>query len=192
MVAQVTISGNTYDVYVSVATVDAYAAGSLTADAWSAMVANDKARVLVSVTRWIDSECWQGEKVDPDQPLAWPRTVGDIAAIELAVTQLAVLVAANPSLPDQSMGLVTVAADGGTKRLKAGSVELEYFRALNFSVYGTGTVAPFPQGIMNKIGQWLCANTGGSAWGLSGSVSYGTCEPSVTGRRNRFGFVEPL
>src|SRR5690606_2106620 len=146
MPTTVEINGNTYDVYVSVAEVDTYAAGSLTADAWSALVADDKARVLVSVTRWIDSECWQGEKVDPAQPLAWPRTVGDIATIELAVTQLAVLVAANPTLPDQSMGLVTVAADGGTKRLKAGSVELEYFRALNFSVYGSGSVSPFPQG----------------------------------------------
>src|SRR5690606_7954585 len=104
MVATVTINGSTYDVYVSVAQVDEYANGSLTADAWQALVADDKARVLVSVTRWIDSQCWQGDKVDPAQPLAWPRTVGNIATIELAATQLAILLAANPELADQSMG----------------------------------------------------------------------------------------
>lgn len=191
MPTTVTINDNTYDVYVSVAEVDTYAAGSLTADAWQAMVADDKARVLVSVTRWIDSQCWRGDKVDPLQPLAWPRTVGDIAVVELAVTQLAVLLAANPELADQSMGLVTVAADGGIKRLKAGSVELEYFRAMNFTIYGSGAVSPFPQGIMNLIGAWLC-DRGASVWGGSGSKAFGTCEPSVTGKRNRFGFVEPF
>lgn len=192
MPTTVDINGNTYDVYVSVAEVDEYANGSLTADAWQAMVADDKARVLVSVTRWIDSQCWQGEKVDPAQPLAWPRTIGDIATIELAATQLAILLAANPELADQSMGLVTVAADGGTKRLKAGSVEIEYFRKLQFTIYSSGAVSPFPAGIMRLIGAWLCANSGGSAWGASGSVAFGTCEPSVTGKRNRFGFVEPF
>lgn len=192
MSTTVTINGNEYDVYVSVAEVDTYAAGSLTADAWSAMVADDKARVLVTVTRWIDSQCWQGEKVDPAQPLAWPRTVGDIATIESASVQLAILVAANPDVADKSMGLIIESGDGTIKTLKAGSVSIEYFRALNFSVYGSGSVSPFPAGIMGLIGAWLCANSGGSAWGASGSVAFGTCEPSVTGVRNRFGFVEPL
>lgn len=191
MTTTVEINGNTYDVYVSVADVDAYANGSLTADAWQAMVADDKARVLVSVTRWIDSQCWQGEKIDPLQPLEWPRTIGDITVIELAATQLAILLAANPELADQSMGLTVVAADGGTKRLKAGSVEIEYFRKLNFSIYNNGSVSPFPVGIMGLIGSWLCGK-GASAWGMSGSTAYGTCYPSVTGKRNRFGFVEPI
>lgn len=192
MTATVTINGTDYDVYVSVDRVDEYANGSLTADAWQALVADDKARVLVSVTRWIDSQCWQGDKVDPLQPLAWPRTLGNIATIEIAVTQLSILVAANPDLANQSMGLVAGAADGGTKRLKAGSVEIEYFRKFDFIVFGGGRVSPFPAGIMSLIGDWLCANVGGSAWGSAGSKAYGTCEPSVTGRRNRFGFVEPF
>jgi hypothetical protein len=45
MPTTVTINGNTYDAYVSVAEVDGYANGSLTADAWQALVADDKARV---------------------------------------------------------------------------------------------------------------------------------------------------
>lgn len=189
MPTTVTIGDDTYDVYVSVAQVDTYANGSLTADAWQAMVADDKARVIVSVTRWIDSQCWRGDKLDPDQPLAWPRTVGSIAVIEQAAVQLSVLLAANPDLMNQLTG-ATVAADGGTKRLKAGSVEIEYFRALNFSVYG-GRVDPFPASIMSLIGAWLCDRSG-SAWGASGSTAFGTGYPSVTGRRGRFGFVEPI
>lgn len=189
MTTTVTIGTDTYDVYVSVAQVDTYANGSLTASAWDALVAADKSRVVVSVTRWIDSQCWKGEKVDPVQPLAFPRTVGDIAAVEQAAIQLSVLLAANPSLMDQLTG-ATVAADGGTKRLKAGSVEIEYFRALNFSVYG-GRVSVFPLPIMNLIGAWLCVNAV-SAWGSSGSLAFGTDCPSVTGRRGRFGFVEPI
>ena len=190
MTTTVTIGADTYDVYVSVEQVDTYANGSLTADAWQSMVEDDKARVIVSVTRWIDSQCWRGDKLDPDQPLAFPRTVGDITAVEQAVTQLSVLVAANPSLIDELTG-ATVAADGGTKRLKAGSVEIEYFRALNFSVYGSGALSPFPRPIMDLIGAWLCAKSS-SAWGSSGSTAYGTNYPSVTGRRGRFGFVEPI
>lgn len=192
MTTTVTINGEDYDVYASVEEVDRYANGSLTADAWQALTDDDKARVLVSVTRWIDSQCWQGEKIDPAQPLAWPRTVGALPVIEQAAIMLSILLAANPELMDQMTG-ATVSADGGTKRLKAGSVEIEYFRALNFTVYGSsGRLDPFPRNIMILIGQWLCANQGGSVWGFAGSTAYGTCEPSVTGRRNRFGFVEPF
>lgn len=190
MSTTVTIGSDEYDVYVSVAEVDTYANGSLTADAWQAMVPDDKARVIVSVTRWIDAQCWKGEKIDPDQPLAFPRTVGDIAVIEQAAIQLSVLVATNPDLINQLTG-ATVSADGGIQTLKAGSVQITYFRALNFSVYGAGRVEPFPRNIMGLIGAWLCA-TSGTSWATSGSLSYGTGAKSVVGRRGRFGFVEPI
>lgn len=191
MPTTVTIGSDEYDVYVSVAQVDTYANGSLTADAWDALVEDDKARVIVSVTRWIDSQCWQGDKVDPVQPLAWPRTVGDIALIEEAAIQLSVILAANPTLMSDLTG-ATVTSGGGIKVLKAGSVQIEYFRAMNFSVYGSGRIDPFPRNIMALIGQWLCANQSGSIWAAAGAVSFGTCEPPVTSKRKRFGFVEPF
>lgn len=190
MPTTVTIGNDTYDTYVSVEQVDTYANGSLTADAWQAMVPDDKARVVVSVTRWIDSQCWKGERISDTQPLAWPRTVGNIATVEQAAIMLSVLVAANPEIIDQLTG-ATVATDGGIKRLAAGSVQIEYFRALNFSVYGAGRVEPFPRNIMSLIGAWLCA-TSGTSWAASGSLSTGTGAKSVVGRRGRFGFVEPI
>lgn len=186
---QVTIGDDLYEVYVSVEDVDTYANGSLNASAWDALVPDDKARAVVSVTRWIDSQCWKGDKLDPAQPLEWPRTVGDITAIVLAATQLSILLAANPDLMNQMTG-ATVAADGGTKRLKAGSVEIEYFRKLNFFIYG-GSLDPFPRNIMSLIGAWLC-DRGGSAWGSSGSAAFGTCEPSRTGNHDRYGFWRPI
>jgi hypothetical protein len=190
MPTTVTIGPDTYDVYVTPAQVDTYANGSLTASAWEDLTADDKSRVVVSVTRWIDSQCWQGEKLDPLQPLAWPRTVGDIATIEQAAIMLSVLLAANPSLMDEMTG-ATVAADGGTKRLKAGSVEIEYFRKLNFGFYSTGSLQPFPRNVMGLLSAYLCGN-GNSAWGLSGSSAFGTCEPSRVGTWDRYGFWRPL
>lgn len=189
MSTTVTIGTDPYDVYVSPAQVDTYANGMLTASAWDALVPDDKSRVVVSVTRWIDSQCWKGDKVDPSQPLAWPRTVGDIAVIEQAAVMLSVLLAANPELMDQMTG-ATVAADGGTKRLKAGSVEIEYFRKLNFGIYATGALEPFPRNVMVLLSEFLCAS--GAAWGLSGSVAFGTGEPSRVGTWDRYGFWRPI
>lgn len=193
MPTTVTINGNAYDTYVTTEQVDEYAGGSFSpnAAAWDALVADDKSRVVVSVTRWIDSECWQGEKADPDQPLAWPRTVGAIADVEQAAIMLSLLVAANPELPDQMTGAVVETADGGTKRLKAGSVEIEYFRNLNFVVFGSGAIKPFPRNVMALLGRWLCDSSVAS-WGDAGSSSFGTCAPSVVGVKNKFGFTEGL
>ena len=195
LMATVTIGGNTYDTYVTVEQVDAYAGGSMNVAAWDALLPDDKGRAVVTATRWIDSQCWQGEKVDPDQPLKFPRTIDGVVipivpAIEQATILLAILTAANPELPDQMIGNVAASADGGTKRLKAGSVEIEYFRNLSFAIYGNGSVAPFPSYIMSLIGDWLCNRGGGL--GNAGSISIGTCAPPVVGVRRKFGLNGPI
>lgn len=185
----VTISGNVYPVYVAPSDVDIYAGGSMTASAWEALVPDDKARAVVTVTRWIDSECWQGDKVDPAQPLAWPRTIGDyLSVIVQAAISLSILVAANPDLPDQLTGHTVPATDGGTRILKAGTVTIEYFRNLNFLI-GSG-VSPFPRNVMNMIAQWLCGSTGLGT--NSGSDSFDTCNDTYVGDRERFDFIWPF
>ncbi|QIG73377.1 hypothetical protein EVC03_069 [Rhizobium phage RHph_Y5A] len=187
---QITINGKAYETYVTVAQVDDYANGSLNAAAWEALLSDDKGRAVVMATRWIDSQCWQGAKVSDSQPLAWPRTINDVVIpvsplIEQATILLAILTAANPELPDQMTGNVEASADGGTKRLKAGSVEIEYFRNLSFTVIG-GIVSAFPKSVMNLIGTYLCAlaDTGVAN---AGSIAYGTCAESVVGVRDRWG-----
>lgn len=185
--ATVTISGVDYDTYASVADGDAYFAADINGDTWRIADAETKARALVTATRWIDAQCWQGDKLDPLQPLAFPRTIGSEAAIAQASIMLAGLLVVDPALWDTLSG-ATVAADGGTKRLKAGSVEIEYFRKLNFSVWSSGAVGIFPRNIMAMIGEWLCAATGGGM-GLAGAVSFDTCRPTGF-RPNRFGVIE--
>lgn len=189
MPVTVTIGTDEYDAYVAVEDVDSYANGSLTASAWDSLIPDDKARAIVTATRWIDSVCWKGEKIDPSQPLEWPRTVGNLRNIEQAAIVLAVLVAADPEVADKSMGLV-VEAGAGVKRLKAGSVELEYFREMNFQVY-KGRVDPFPAGVMRLVSAYTCAKRGG-VWGSAGSTAWGTCRDSVTGERGKYRFTEPF
>jgi hypothetical protein len=186
---QITIGSTVYETYVTVAAVDEYANGSLNAAAWEALIADDKGRAIVMATRWLDSECWQGAKVDESQPLAWPRVIAGVTIIEpveRAAILLAILTASNPELPDQMSGNVESSADGGTKRLKAGSVEVEYFRNLSFIVYGNGSMSPFPRSVMSLLGAYLCAALG-SGLGNAGSIAYGTCTPSTIGYRNKFG-----
>ena len=183
----ITINGTDYATYVTVVQVDDYANGSLNAGAWEALNPDDKGRAVIMATRWIDSQCWQGDKVDPDQPLAWPRVVDGaviITPVEKAAKLLAILVAANPELPDQMTGNVAAAADGGTKRQKAGSVEIEYFRNLS-----TRAGAPFPVSVMSLIGDYLLKHAG---TGVDASMAFGTSAPSTVGIRGRFGFTDPV
>lgn len=186
---QITIGSDTFDTYVTVAQVDSYANGSLNAAAWEALLAADKGRAIVMATRWIDSECWQGVQVDDNQPLAWPRIINEVTIIEpveKAAILLAILTAANPELPDTMSGNVEASADGGTKRLKAGSVEIEYFRNLSFIFYGGGAMSPFPRSVMSLLGAYLCSALG-SGLGNAGSIAYGTCAEPVVGTRGKFG-----
>lgn len=190
----ISINGKDYDAYVTVEAVDDYANGSMNASAWQALTEDDKGRAVVTSTRWIDSQCWQGAKVDDAQPLQFPRVIGEdtvLAPVEQACILLSILVAANPELADQMTGNVAPST-GETKRLKAGSVEIEYFRNLNFIIYGNGSVSPFPQSVMALIGKYLCAATGGANWGNAGASSFGTCAPAHVGRKNPYGMAGPI
>jgi hypothetical protein len=183
----ITINGTDYDTYVTVEQVDEYANGSLNAAAWGALVNDDKARAVVMATRWIDSQNWTGDKVDPDQSLKWPRVIDGaviITPIEQAATLLVVLIAANPELADQMTGNVGSSANGGVKMLKAGSVATEYFRNLSS---GSGT--PFPVTVMSLTGDYLLKVAG---TGVDVSLAFGTFAPSTVGVRDRYGFTDPV
>jgi hypothetical protein len=61
--------------YVSVAMADAYLADSLNYSDWSAVTEDDKERLLVAASRWLDQRTkWSGFKVSADQSMRWPRT----------------------------------------------------------------------------------------------------------------------
>lgn len=167
--ATVTIGTTDYTVYSDVADADEYFNGSTSYAEWAAFTADEKARGLVSGTRLLDRQSWQGEKEDECQPNAFPRTglttssgealdVDDTLPFAVEASQLLALDILNEEDVEDSLSTEDL-----TKRLKAGSVEIENFRAQ------PGTSARFPVPVMELIGSFLSGNAS-----LSGSIATGT------------------
>jgi hypothetical protein len=170
--ATVTIATVDYEVYADIETADAYLAADFGASLWRAEADEDqKARALVTATRILDRQLWPGQKEDPDQALAWPRTGTGISGVEDdeipqpiidASIILAKLIHAGSKVDDQAT------TDTGIKRQKAGSVEIEYF-------IPTTDPSRLPVAVMELIGPFL----GGA--GFAGSIASGTgaCGPDL-------------
>lgn len=171
--ATVTIGSSTYDVYQDVTQADEYFNGSSSFNDWDALTTDEKARSLVSATRTIDRQSWQGEKEIDGQELEFPRTgVEDCSGADVeAATTLA-------KVEEASLLLALDIGTGGsaetnattedlTQTLKAGSVMITRFRA-----DATTTVASrFPLPVMELIGCYFAA---ANASIIAGSLSYGT------------------
>lgn len=168
---QVTIGATTYEVYADIPTADAYLEGQITADTWRASDETTKARALVSATRLIDRQVWQGEKTDSYQESAFPRTgLTDADGVEVDSTTVP------QQVVDATCELASAMVDGSnvqdssqpgentTQSLRAGSVAISYFR----SIQGLGQ--RFPQIIWELLGLWLAGSQGGTL----GCVSHGT------------------
>lgn len=162
----VTIGATAYDVYGALEDADEYLEASTSAVAWRDAEEIDKQRALVSATRILDRLKWKGEKTDEYQLLAWPRSeVGDpevedgttpMGVIDASFELASILIAGDDPIPGNP-------AAGGTKRLKAGSTEIEYFRAF-------GAQPVLPRSILDLVGKWLLGATG-----TAGSKAFGTC-----------------
>lgn len=166
----VTLSANDYETYADVDEADIYLEADPGAAAWRAAEADDKARALVSATRILDRQRWAGSKTDEDQALAWPRS-GISGLDEDEVPQ---------AVADACCELASALINGydaanlqstanATKRQKAGSVEIEYFRGAE----GDGLRLPLP--VMELVGLYL-----GGTTSLAGSFASGTCGDSFT------------
>lgn len=174
-------SGLEYEVYADVDTANVYLEASFSATAWRDADDTTKGRALVSATRQLDALSWNGEKTDPAQTLQWPRSgltypdgtevPEDEVPIEIvnACCELAAMII-DGTFTQNSANIAS-----GTRRLKAGSAEIEYFR--NFDL---PTVLPQP--VLGMVNYWLA-----SSIGVAGSESYGTCEPSSF--RRGYGFT---
>lgn len=185
MVSTLTVDSNTY---VDRAEADAYLADSIRAGAWAFLPATTKDQALLTATRIFERVKWKGTKTDEAQDLMWPRTgVTDkygIARDEDVVPQevkdaeceLAFELSQNAAL--ESSG----GTGSNTKRLKAGSAEVEYFRATG-GVNGSGSPR-FSPIVMELIGQFMAGAEGS---GISGSFSSGTDVESSFGTSPTFG-----
>lgn len=125
--------------------------------AWLALTDDDKNRTLVSATSYIDSLQWQGTATGTVNGnvtfLQWPRSGIDgvdsttvPTQIVNATFELAVLIAADPDLPQN--------ADSGSnvQSMGAGPAQMSFFRP-TFAANGSASV--LPPLINRMIGQWL-------------------------------------
>ena len=167
---QVTIGGTTFEIYGTRTAAINYMKARLGADAWNSASSSDKDRALVSATRKIDRENWIGDKTAPapGQPLEFPRTglidkdgvaVGSVNVpllVEEANYELALVLLDDATKQDSGD------TSSNTKRVKAGSAEVEFFRQ-------TAGHA-FPDIIQDLIGLWL----DGLDFAGSGNADFGT------------------
>lgn len=181
----VQIGGNDYPVYADIATATLYLQADPSSTAFFALDAEQQAQYLVAATRVLDRQAWLGEKTDPDQDLQWPRKNTGVPGVEDDVIPLDIIDAAceltNAMVNGYDAANQQSTETGAQKRLKAGSVEIEYF--LNT----TDFALRFPLPVTELIGKYL-----GSAASpaIDGSAAYGTCKPSMT--RDHFGFTEGI
>jgi hypothetical protein len=166
----VTINAVDYDVYADVDAANEFLAADFGATLWRAEADEDqKARALVSSTRLLNRLNWAGDKTDVDQSLAWPRTgFSDVdedtipqGVVDASIV-LAKLIHAGSSVDssgDQASNI---------KRLKAGSVEQEFFSPTIFAETGR-----LPLEVEELIGRYL------AGFGLSATFTSGTCGESI-------------
>jgi hypothetical protein len=182
----VEIGSAPYEVYADVATADEYLEAQISATTWRAETdVNQKARALVSATRLIDRQSWQGERTDSYQVLDFPRTGltycdNDEAVPSETVPQEVVdatIELANVLLVDPTAAQETVNTDSLIQSLRAGSVSISYFRAAELG-------NRFPLIVQELLGCWLSSRTTGA----EGSIATGVDGESAF--EDRYVFTE--
>jgi len=184
--ATVTIGANDYDAYRDLSATELYLAGQIGATTWHASTDDDqKGRAIVSGTRFIDRQAWQGEKADPYQAHQFPRTgltyadgsevPSDAVPQEVldAESELAALLidgtdVQNVGSPDEKL----------IQSLKAGSAAITYFRG------EAGAGQRLPQIIQELLGRWLAgagAGLVGTASGTDGEDAFADDRLGLTG-----------
>lgn len=140
---QVTIQGTTFDIYGVSSEADDYMKARWGGSPWFDADSEERNQTLVSATRMIDRENWLGQRTVSSQALEFPRTgltdkdgnPVDSATVPLAVEE------ANYEL---ALALLNDAAvqeadttGSNVKRAKAGSAEVQFFRATDGTPFPT-------------------------------------------------------
>ncbi len=175
--AEVEINGESYRSYVSLADAQTYLAAQIEATGWAAATPEQQSVALVTMTRILDRQRWQGIPVDYYDDGAWPRSgvtyPNTAIAVPDDVIPLQIIDACCEGASQLLNGATFQDAPNtfnAQKSLKAGSVEIVNFRTV-------GDNPRFPQVIQELIGWWL----GGQSTPL-GSVSAGTEGRSIMDR----------
>lgn len=151
--------------------------GATIGETWSALTTLQKQQALVSAARLLDRAIhFPGTKTSSSQPREWPRDGASNGCTGASITngttpdeiayaefELAMAIAADTTI------LTSPGAGDNTKRVKAGSAEVEFFSPTSAA---DGTATRLPQNVQDIIG---CFQDGaGGVLPSSGSLSSGT------------------
>lgn len=158
------ISGNDYNVYGPRADANVYFAAKLGRESWNATSGGDRDRALVSATRLLELQRYNGEITDAvtPQPLQWPRSgIVDRRGIDIADTDFpedilnAYYELAQAIIDDTELANSPNQNDN-TKSVKAGDVEAEFFTPTKdtprFPNQVQEYLKPYISGPLNTIG----------------------------------------
>lgn len=154
----ITIGGNDYPSFASVAYADEYLAADIVrAATWEALATDAKGRALVSATRMLLTMPWCEGPPDP--------TVDQDEPVPSVTAMLAADLAANPELFADASG------NSNIKRAKAGSAEVEFFSPVSGG-------PPLPMVLWNLLlaANLMCPDGSGSDTVLAGAEAFGICD----------------
>lgn len=156
MALTLTVNENTY---ISRANATLYFEGALHGASWVAATDTVKDQALVTATRMLDRQRWQGSKYDSEQALAWPRSgvtdregnsIDETAVpqdILDATCELALSLIIDSDVQNSSSSSQNI------KRVQAGSASVEYFRP----TFG----GRFPTIVQELVGYLLSSSAAG-------------------------------
>lgn len=172
MPSSLTVGTNTY---VTLAEANAYLADQLRAwEDWEGLDDDTKIRALITAARIFEKQPWAGARTVEAQDMSFPRTgltYRDGRAVDSATVPPEVEFAQIEYAYELTVkaSLETTGGQGSDKRrVKAGSVEVEFFRATSGADGVGGT--RFPPTVQELIGQFL----GSGGIGTGGSYVSGT------------------
>lgn len=160
--AEITLSGNTYSSFASVAEADAYLAADVSRyAAWAALSADNKGRALITASRYLASLDWLG---------GVPSYSSPPSAVVEATSLFAADISAKPSLGNDASTASNV------KRVKGGEAEVEFFRPT--------AGAALPSYLLRLLGSLLGTDVAWpEGWG-DGGTAYGS-DPCTESRFDR-------
>jgi hypothetical protein len=170
----ITIGAADYVSNSSVAEADNFlAVDPVRATAWAALDVDGKGAKLVAATRRLNPLLWMGEKTNGEgtQPDAWPRTnvtyldgtAVSTTEVPIEVDQATMLLAG--SIAINATVSQTATSGSNTKRLKAGSAEVEYFKATSGKALQDETAWALVKQFMGRV---TSNSVGATAPGSSG------------------------
>lgn len=187
----VLIDSQPYPVYADVDDANLYMKGKFNNSDWFSALNDDetKARALITATRIMDKQCWQGESSAlSGQQLKWPRTgitdVDDATVpndIVNGCIELANLIITGSDVEGNSQpGVQTI------QSMRAGSAALTFFRDAEGLV---SKYSRFPIEVQELVGRYLCGNSLAVLPEVTGGTD--SSDPSTLSVTNdRYGFTE--